>query len=366
LQKNSSKSKSRPKTQKNVRMVEQKPAAPYTEVLKEDLVQPGDFEENLAFEERLQALRQTSEAHKKEIDVQNAAKSDVLSSPNYDEPPPLSSTLFPTAGSGEEQTTSSPSEENSFGPSQVALGAVSLALIGVFIIANGGSELGYATKRPTSQTVTSLPEEQKKELELELQKMEANLLEDENDIQSLESAAVINAQLGQFKIASERLEKLVAAKQDDPEALRLLGETYQAQGSLPKAIDTFRSAFAASNRGSLEILTLLTDTMMQSGMEKNAIEEIKSLGGGKSSIGDVELGLLKSKLYAQWRGHISDAFNAYDELISRYPDDFRPQLGKGLLLKQEGRVGDAERYFSQARFLAPPSSRATVDALIKG
>jgi len=347
-------------------MVEQKPAAPYTEVLKEDLVQPGDFEENLAFEERLQALRQTSEAHKKEIDVQNAAKSDVLSSPNYDEPPPLSSTLFPTAGSGEEQTTSSPSEENSFGPSQVALGAVSLALIGVFIIANGGSELGYATKRPTSQTVTSLPEEQKKELELELQKMEANLLEDENDIQSLESAAVINAQLGQFKIASERLEKLVAAKQDDPEALRLLGETYQAQGSLPKAIDTFRSAFAASNRGSLEILTLLTDTMMQSGMEKNAIEEIKSLGGGKSSIGDVELGLLKSKLYAQWRGHISDAFNAYDELISRYPDDFRPQLGKGLLLKQEGRVGDAERYFSQARFLAPPSSRATVDALIKG
>ena len=350
-----------------MRMVEQKPVSPYTEVMKEDLVQPGDFEENLAFEERLQALRQTSEAQKKELDVQNAAKSDILSSPNYDEPPPLSSTLFPASGPGKEQaTTSSPSEENSFGPSQVALGAVSLALIGVFIIANGGSELGYATKRPTSQTVASLPDEQKKELENELEKMEANLREDENDVQSLESAAVINAQLGQFKAASDRLEKLVAAKPDDPESLRLLGETYQAQGSLQKAIDTFRRAFVASKSGSLEILTLLTDTMMQSGMEKGAIEEINSLGGSKSTIGDVELGLLKSKLYAQWKGHITDAFNSYDELISLYPDDFRPQLGKGLLLKQEGRVGDAERYFSQARFLAPASSRATVDALIKG
>jgi len=83
-------------------------------------------------------------------------------------------------------------------------------------------------------------------------------------------------------------------------------------------------------------------------------------------LGDVELGMLQAKLYAQWKGHVPNALNIYEELCNQHPEDFRPFLGRGLLLQQEGRPADAQRAFVQAQYLAPPSSKATVDAIIKG
>jgi Tfp pilus assembly protein PilF len=47
-----------------------------------------------------------------------------------------------------------------------------------------------------------------------------------------------------------------------------------------------------------------------------------------------------------------------------YPEDFRPYLAKGLVLKQQGQKGDATRYFIQARYYAPSTSRGAVDAII--
>lgn len=44
----------------------------------------------------------------------------------------------------------------------------------------------------------------------------------------------------------------------------------------------------------------------------------------------------------------------------------RAFLAKGLLLKGNGRAGDAQRMFLQARFLAPAGARAVVDQVIKG
>jgi Flp pilus assembly protein TadD len=124
------------------------------------------------------------------------------------------------------------------------------------------------------------------------------------------------------------------------------------------------------------VLTLLTDSLMASGKQSDAIGEVKALrasGGGSSgssgssgSLGDVELGMLQAKLLAQWRGHSPEAIQLYEELCEANPDDFRPFLGRGLLLKAEGRMADAQRMFVQARFLAPPTSKATVEALIKG
>ena len=46
------------------------------------------------------------------------------------------------------------------------------------------------------------------------------------------------------------------------------------------------------------------------------------------------------------------------------PADFRPYLAKGLVLQQQGQKGDATRFFIQARYYAPASSRGVVDAII--
>lgn len=337
------------------------PDSPYAEVLQEELVSPEEAARNEEFEQRLKALEKESMEKKMIVQLKKESESDVLAAPSYDQPPPLSSTLF---GSDKEDGE----ESSSFGPSQFALGAISIALIGVFLISNGGSELGYASKRSRSDTnVASLSEEQKNELEQELEKVEKRLEQSSEDVESLESASVIKVQLGRFDEAASSLEKLVESKPDDPEAWRLLGETYTATNSDAKAIKAFTTAFEKSGKDNLEILTLLTDAQMRSGKESEAVSLVKGLrkDASDSKLTDIELGMLSAKLYAQWKGHISDSITVYEELCKEYPDDFRPFLGKGLLLRQQGRPADAERFFTQAQFLAPASSKATVDALIK-
>ena len=341
-----------------------RPPAPFRDVAKEEMVSPGQIEANLEFEKRLLELEKNSQEQKAKLKMDQQAASDILQ-PNYDNPPPLTSTLFADTNTSSGAPKTSLAEASSFGPSQVVLGALSLVLVGVFLIANGGSDLGYATKSPSSQQSTLAPE-QRKDLESELKIMQEKLDQNPGDLEALESSAVLNTQLGDYQKASEQLEKLAIAKPDDQEILRLLGETYSVQGNSGKAADTFRKAFKASDSRSLEILTLLTDTLMQSGKQKDAIAQVQSLKQkGSDGLADVELGMLEAKLYAQWRGHIPDAFAVYEKLCEDNPDDFRPFLGRGLLLKSEGRMADAQRMFVQARYLAPPSSKATVEALIK-
>lgn len=46
----------------------------------------------------------------------------------------------------------------------------------------------------------------------------------------------------------------------------------------------------------------------------------------------IELNLLLAKVYSQWRGHTTDAFATYDEIIKTYPSDFRCAEDKPLFL----------------------------------
>lgn len=357
------KKRSKKAVDKNILETQPRTPTQFAEIQAQDILSPGELEANLEFEKRLEELERSSEAQKAKLNAEKAISNDILQTqPNYDNPPPLSSTLLSASGNG--QTTST-SEEGTFGPSQVVLGALSLILIGIFLVANGGSELGYATKRSSSEP--SLGAEQRKDLEAELGKMEFRLKENSDDLEAVESSAVIQAQLGNYKKSSELLEKLLESKPNDQEALRLLGETYSAQGNTAKSIEAFKKAFDTSESKSLEILTLLTDSLMQAGKQKDSIAKVESLRKSNTNgISDVELGMLQAKLLAQWRGHIPDALVLYEDLCNAYPDDFRPFLGRGLLLKSEGRMADAQRMFVQARYLSPPSSKATVEALIKG
>ncbi|MEO2192715.1 MAG: tetratricopeptide repeat protein [bacterium] len=348
---------------RNTAQQQSRAGAPFLEVQNAELTSPGEIEKNLAFEKRLEELGRQAEVQKSALRAEAAKVSDVLAVPNYDNPPPLIETIQSAGNRGASAT--SMAEEGSVGPSQVVLGALSLILVGIFIVANGGSELGYSAPRSTSQT--ALAPEQRNDLKAELERMQARMEAAPEDLEALESAAVLNTQLGDYKKASELLGKLVASKPADQEVLRLLGEVEFQLGDAKKASETFRSAFKASGDKSLEVLTLLTDSLMASGKQRDAVEEVKELrASAGSSLGNVELGMLQAKLLAQWRGHSPEAIQLYEELCDANPDDFRPFLGRGLLLKAEGRMADAQRMFVQARFLAPASSKATVEALIKG
>lgn len=74
----------------------------------------------------------------------------------------------------------------------------------------------------------------------------------------------------------------------------------------------------------------------------------------------VQVELLLGKAYSDW-GHVRDAVAVYDQLISTHPNDFRGYLAKGIILKENKNIGDAERMFIQARFFAPDRAKALVD-----
>uniref|UniRef100_A0A6V7QSQ2 Uncharacterized protein n=1 Tax=Ananas comosus var. bracteatus TaxID=296719 RepID=A0A6V7QSQ2_ANACO len=77
-------------------------------------------------------------------------------------------------------------------------------------------------------------------------------------------------------------------------------------------------------------------------------------------IDPIQVDLLIGKAYSDW-GHVSDAVAVYDKLIDEHPDDFRGYLAKGIILKENGKLGDAERMFIQAKFFAPDAAKALVD-----
>jgi len=325
--------------------------------------------EKLEFEQRLKALREEAEVKKAEVRATQGDMNNPLARPNYDDPPPLSSTLFMGG-----QDTKNPANDkeyagSSFGPSQIGLGAVSLALVAVFLIANGGSELGYAAKRPSAGQQnggqTELAPEIRADIEKQLEEMNKKLEMNANDLDSLEAAAVLHARLGEFSVAAEQLEKLTIAKPNDVEPLRVLAEARSATGELSKATEAYRKAWKVAGENNLEILTGFANALVEEGKPQAAVEQIRVASKSKQAkdIGEVELGLLLAKTYSQWRGHGPDAVAQYDALIEGNPQDFRPPLGKALLLREQGQEGDAQRYILQAKYLAPPSARPLVDAL---
>lgn len=97
---------------------------------------------------------------------------------------------------------------------------------------------------------------------------------------------------------------------------------------------------------------------------KSSSVDIKVNGNGREiesqEVDPIQVDLLLGKAYSDW-GHVSDAVSVYDQLISSHPDDFRGYLAKGIILKENGNVGDAERMFIQARFFAPEKAKALVD-----
>lgn len=318
--------------------------------------------DQLEFEARLKALKAAADEKKAAVASTSASVEGPLSMPSYENPPPLTSTLF-----GEQAAADA---SGTFGPPQVGIAVASLALVVVFLVTSGGSDLGYASKRQASSQATSpqLAAEQRADVQSRLNDVEARLASNAGDLEALEEAAVLHARLGEYSTAAGQLDKLTAAKPSDVDAWRLLGETRMAAGEGSKAVAAYRKAWSASGQGSLEVLTGLTGTLLSEGQEAAAVDVVRAAldsTESKEKVGEVELGLLLAKVYSQWRGHAPDALAQYDALAEAHPDDFRPPLGKGLLLREQGREGDAQRYLIQAKYLAPPSSKKAVEALSK-
>ncbi|CAN4085058.1 unnamed protein product [Withania somnifera] len=216
-----------------------------------------------------------------------------------------------------------------------------------------------------------------------LGQFEATLASSPEDPISLEGAAVTLAELGEYNRASSLLEELIKKKPSDPDVYRLLGEVKYGLKDYEGSAAGYRMSAMVSRTIDFEVLRGLTNALIAAKKPDEAVQVLlasrKSLkeeifgsndgtkngaANSKSEVDPIQVDLLLGKAYSEW-GHVSDAVSVYNQLISTYPDDFRGYLAKGIILKENGNVGDAERMFIQARFFAPENAKALVDKYSK-
>ncbi|XP_020261552.1 uncharacterized protein LOC109837640 isoform X1 [Asparagus officinalis] len=214
-----------------------------------------------------------------------------------------------------------------------------------------------------------LTDKEKATLKERLQQFEAVLSTSPEDPTALEGAAVTLAELGEYEPASSFLEKLIKERPNDIEAFRLLGEVKYELKDFEGSASTYRTALSKASDGiNFEVLRGLTNSLLAAKKPSEAVQVLLSsrgqLNGGSSDasnilpdassnleqtmqkVDPVQVELLLGKAYSDW-GHVSDAVAVYDQLISKYPNDFRGYLAKGIILKENGKLGDAERMFIQ-------------------
>lgn len=287
---------------------------------------------------------------------------------------------------------------NKFGPidydapvqtDQKTIGLGTKVGVGIAVVVFGlvfalGDFLPTGSDSPTEKTSVvknKISEEEKATLQQRLKEFETNLDGAPNDQTALEGAAVTLTNLGEYSRAATLLEKLAKERPTDPDVFRLLGEVnfelknyegsiaaYKISEKVTKGIDLevtrgLMNAYLAAKKPD-EAVKFLLDTRERLNTRKTSTADTSVPAETEPDLDPIQVELLLGKAYSDW-GHISDAIAVYDRLITDHPEDFRGYLAKGIILKENGSRGDAERMFIQARFFAPDKAKAFVDRYSK-
>ncbi|KAK3126719.1 hypothetical protein QOZ80_7AG0561320 [Eleusine coracana subsp. coracana] len=260
--------------------------------------------------------------------------------------------------------------------------------IGVAVVVFGlvfafGDFLPSGSVSPSKESTVvkqNLSKEEEAKFKSALEGFEATLSKSPNDPTALEGAAVSLVELGEYEKASTYLENLVKVIPDKAEAYRLLGEVKFELKDYDGSSSSYKNALSSSDNIDFDVLRGLTNSLLAAKKPDQAVDVILSCrrklnensqiqradpandsGAQKpQDIDPIQVDLLLGKAYSDW-GRISDAVSVYDELINEHPEDFRPYLAKGIILKENGKTGEAERMFIQAKFFAPEAAKALVD-----
>ncbi|XP_042449403.1 uncharacterized protein LOC122034287 [Zingiber officinale] len=275
------------------------------------------------------------------------------------------------------------SEENTIGfATKVGVG-VAVTVFGLVFAFGDFLPYGSVSLNEDAATVQKkLAEEEKSILKTKLEEYKETLSNSPEDLSALKGAIVTMKDLGEYQQASSLLEKMTKERPNNADAFRLLGDIKFELKDYDGSVSAYHNSLSASGIVDFEVLRGLTNSFLAAGKSDQAVQTLLSyqdilsesdlVGFGtdvdnkvkmnkqRFNVDPIEVDLLLGKSYSDW-GHVSDAVAVYDQLISKHPDDFRGYLAKGIILKQTGNIGDAERMFIQARFFAPANVKPIVD-----
>ena len=176
-------------------------------------------------------------------------------------------------------------------------------------------------------------------------------------------------QLKDFKSAIAPLEKLAALNPNRTEYTVLLGQFKQYAGDPEGAAQAYRSILQ-SKPGDIEALQGLVGLLLQQKRPEAAIGMLQDTLKTASQANQIQPGsvdvasvqLLLGRVYATEKRY-DEAISTYDHVIKTDKQDFRPVLGKAIVLKEQGKTEQAKPLFQDAVALAPAQYKDQINQM---
>jgi tetratricopeptide (TPR) repeat protein len=176
-------------------------------------------------------------------------------------------------------------------------------------------------------------------------------------------------QQGKLDALLDPLQRLADLNPEQPDYAVLLAQTKQRLGDREAAAELYRSTLE-KHPGSINALKGLADLLLQQERPEAAIsllqDTIKTADeANKAQPGTVDaasIQLLLGETYARL-DRFEEAMAIYDQASQANTQDFRPVLGKALVLKAQGNLDEAQPLFASAAALAPAQFKDQITQL---
>lgn len=234
----------------------------------------------------------------------------------------------------------------------------------------------FRQSRVPSATSSALqaPESQKAELESQVKGYELVLQREPDNPAALEG--LIRARKGLIDMGAVKvetiippLERLVKVNPNDTVYAILLAQAKQYTKDFEGAAQVYRNILT-TKPGDTYALKGMVDLLLAQNRPEQAIgllqDTLKTANSAnQTQPGSVDVPFIQIELgrvYASQKRY-EESISLFDEVIKTNKQDFRPILGKALVLKEQGKVDAAKPLFASAANLAPAQYKDEINKL---
>ncbi|MBF2002780.1 MAG: tetratricopeptide repeat protein [Synechococcales cyanobacterium C42_A2020_086] len=242
------------------------------------------------------------------------------------------------------------------------------AFVGISVIVPFTGAL-QQNQRPGAPSPSPSASPSQADLEAQARGYELVLQREPDNQTALRGLVEVRIQQGQIEAVLAPLERLAALNPDQPDYTVLLAQTKQRLGDREGAAQAYRSILA-TRPGDLNALKGLTDLMIAEQRPEAAIgllqdtlntaDEANQVQPGSIDVTSVQL--LLGEVFAS-QGRYDEAITQFDRAIASNKQDFRPVLGKAIVLKTQGKNEEAQPLFASAAALAPTQYKDQINQL---
>ncbi|MDJ0707530.1 MAG: tetratricopeptide repeat protein [Leptolyngbyaceae cyanobacterium MO_188.B28] len=216
------------------------------------------------------------------------------------------------------------------------------------------------------------PVNQQSELETRAKGYQLVLQREPDNQTALRGLVDARIQLGDLEGVIEPLDHLAALNPDVTDYKILLGQTKFQVGDLEGSAQAYRNVLTASP-GNTDALRGLVALLMTQERPQAAIGLLQDTLSTANQANEIQAGsvdvtsvqLLLGQVYAE-EGRYEESINTYEAAIAVAQQDFRPVLGKALVLQQQGNNDEAQPLFANAAALAPDQFKDQIQQLALG